>query len=152
MSVPQADPPGPIAAEIRAQAVAQSGRIATIRRLCAGRYPEIEAQAIRDGWDATRCELELLRASRPKAPAVHFRDNSVDSRTLEAACLITAGLQNAEKLFDEQTLDAATRRFRGAIGLQEFLLEAAWANGFTGPHAPPLRLHPAHRVLVPGAG
>ena len=123
---------GPTADQIRAEALAENARIATIRRLCAGRYPEIEAQAIRDGWDATRCELELLRASRPKAPAVHFRDNSVDSRTLEAACLMTSGLQSVEKLFDEQTLDAAGRRFRGAIGLQELLLEAAWANGFTG--------------------
>ena len=123
---------GPTADQIRAEAMAENARIATIRRICAGRYPEIEAQAIRDGWDATRCELEVLRASRPKAPAVHFRDNSVDSRTLEAACLMTAGFQNAERLYDEQTLEAAHRRFRGAIGLQELLLEAAWANGFTG--------------------
>ena len=32
----------------------------------------------------------------------------------------------------EQTLELASRRFRGGIGLQELLLEAAWANGYTG--------------------
>ena len=55
--------------------LAETNRIAAIRQICAGRHPEIEAQAIREGWDATRCELEVLRASRPKAPAVHVRDN-----------------------------------------------------------------------------
>ncbi|MCY3024584.1 MAG: HK97 family phage prohead protease, partial [Planctomycetota bacterium] len=58
------------AATIRAEAAAESARIAAIRKLCGGKFAELETQAIRDGWDATRCELELLRASRPKAPAV----------------------------------------------------------------------------------
>ncbi len=123
---------GPAAAQIRAEALAESNRIAEIRQFCAGRFPEIEARAIREGWDRDRCELEALRTTRPKAPAAHFVDNSVDSRTLEAACLMASGLQGVEKQFDDETLDAADRRFRGAIGLQELLLEAAWANGFTG--------------------
>jgi hypothetical protein len=37
-----------------------------------------------------------------------------------------------EKHFDEPTLEAAQKKFRGGIGLQELLLEAAWANGYTG--------------------
>jgi hypothetical protein len=41
-------------------------------------------------------------------------------------------LAKAEDQYDEPTLDAATRRFRGGIGLQELLLEAAWANGYSG--------------------
>jgi len=123
---------GPTAEEIRAEALAESKRIAKIRQICCGRFPQIEAEAIRDAWDPIRCELEVLRAGRPQAPAVHSRDNSVNGTMLEAACLLTAGLGNAEKLFDDKTLEAASRRFRGGIGLQELLLEAAWANGFTG--------------------
>jgi hypothetical protein len=123
---------GPTAQEIRAQALAESNRIARIRELCAGGYPEIEARAIREAWGADRCALEVLRASRPKAPAAHFRDNSVNATMLEAACLVTAGLANAEELFDEAALVAAQRRYRGSIGLKELLLEAAWANGYTG--------------------
>ena len=46
--------------------------------------------------------------------------------------MLTAKLDGVEKLFDEQTLEAAQQRFRGGIGLQELLLEAAWANGYTG--------------------
>jgi hypothetical protein len=127
----QADP---TIAKMRAEALAETNRIAEIRRVCAGKFPNIEAQAIRDGWDATRCELEVLRGSRPKAPAVHVHDsnNNVNNRLLEAACLMTAKLEGVEKIYDEPTLEAAGQRFRGGIGLQELLLEAAWANGFTG--------------------
>jgi len=117
---------------IRAQAAAEVERIAQVRRLCGGRHPEIEARAIREGWDATRCELEVLRASRPRTPAIHVSDNTINARVLEAACLLTGRVDNIEAVFDEQTLETASKRFRGGIGLQELLLEAAWANGYTG--------------------
>jgi hypothetical protein len=118
--------------DIRAQAAAEVERIAAIRRICAGKNAALEARAIRDGWDAQRTELEVLRATRPAAPAVHAPDNSVNGLVLEAACLLTAKAAHVEEAYDVQTLDLASRRFRGGIGLQELLLEAAWANGYTG--------------------
>ena len=118
--------------KMRAEAAAESARIATMRRLCAGEHPEIEARAIREGWDATRCELEILRTNRPTAPAAHVRAETVNGTVLEAACLLTAKLDGIENLYDEQALEAAQKRFRGGIGLQELILEAAWANGYTG--------------------
>lgn len=123
---------GPTAEEIRAAALAERQRIDGIHRICNGQHPRVEGQAIREGWDTIHCELEVLREGRPKAPAAHFRDNTVNATVLEAACLMTAGLQDAEKQFDEATLEAADRRFKGSLGLQELLLEAAWANGFSG--------------------
>ena len=124
---------GPTAAQIRAEALAESNRINTAREIFAGQHPDLEVQAIRDGWDAIRCELEKLRHDRPKAPAIHVApSNAVSARTLEAACLMTAKLEGVEQRFDEPTLEAATQRFRGSIGLQELILEAAWANGYTG--------------------
>ncbi len=131
-------PDGPPAAtqvsaeEVRAQALAETNRIAAIRRVCAGRLPEVEAQAIRDGWDATRTELEVLRATRPRTTIAHGADAPVTGTVLEAACLMTAGLDGLDRLYESQTLELAARRFRGGIGLQELLLEAAWANGYTG--------------------
>lgn len=116
----------------QADAAAEAARVLAIRQICAGRHPDIEAQAVRDKWDVNRCALEILRASRPKAPAVHFRDDAVNGTVLEAACMLTAKAAAVETMFDEPTLDAAQRRFRGGIGLQELLLEAAWANGYTG--------------------
>jgi len=123
--------------ELRARVAAETQRIAGIRKVCGddGKHTDIEAKAIEEGWDATRCELEVLRASRPKAPAVHVRDaHSVDSRVLEAACLVTGGIRGDDLLAShgEQALETAATRYRGGIGLQELLLEAAWANGYTG--------------------
>jgi hypothetical protein len=129
---PSPAPPSVTAADVRAQALAETARITTVRRICAGRFPEIEAQAIRDGWDATRTELEVLRATRPRSPAPHGGDAPVTGTVLEAACLLTAKFDGVERMYDPQTLDAAARRFRSGIGLQELLLEAAWANGYTG--------------------
>lgn len=118
--------------EIRSQAAAEVSRISAVRRICDGRFPEIEAKAIREGWDATRCELEVLRANRPRTPAIHMHDKTINGRVLEAACLMTGHVDQIDAMFDGQTLDAANERFRGGIGLQELLLEAAWANGYTG--------------------
>lgn len=123
------------AAAIRAEAFAETTRIAAVRRVCAGRFPEIEAKAIGEGWDATRTELEVLRAARPQAPsapAIHAADHTVTAAVLQAACLLTAKLDDVEKVCEAPALEAASRRFRGGIGLQELLLEAAWANGYTG--------------------
>jgi len=63
---------------------------------------------------------------------VHVVDTSIDGHVLEAACLLTGKHADTERTFDERTLEAADRRFRGGITLQELLLEAAWANGYTG--------------------
>jgi hypothetical protein len=118
--------------EMRAQAAAESERISAIRRFYAGRNARLEAQAIREGWSEQRAELEFLRQTRPAVPAVHVTNNPINAAVLEAACLQTAGLSNLEQEHQPQTLDAASKRFRGGIGLQELLLEAAWANGYTG--------------------
>jgi len=125
------DLPDPVA-DIRARAAAETKRIAAIRKICADAHPEIEAKAIGEGWDKTRTELEVLRAARPKAPSAHVPDNTVTGGVLEAACMLTAGLVKPEDHCAEQALEVAAKRFRGGIGLQELLLEAAWANGYTG--------------------
>ncbi len=128
-----ADPaPGAGVAALRAEALAETSRIAAVRKICAGKHLDIEAQAIRDGWDATRTELEVLRASRPKAPSIHAPDTSITAEVLEAACFQSAKLEAIEKVCSAQALEAAAKRFQGGLGLQELLFEAAIANGYTG--------------------
>lgn len=122
--------------ELRAQMAAETDRISAIRRLCAGQHGQIESQAIRDGWDATRTELEVLRASRPKPPEApgiqsHGR-GPVTQKVLEAACILSGRMESPEKHCDERDLEAASRAFGRTLGLQELLLHAAWANGYTG--------------------
>lgn len=118
--------------DIRAAALAETSRIAAIRRVCAGRHEDIEARAIGEGWDVKSTELEVLRASRPAAPAAHIRDSGVDADILAAAVCISGGMTPGESGFDPKVLEAAGRRFRNGIGLQELVMEAAWANGYQG--------------------
>ena len=115
---------------IRAEAVRESERIAAIRKLFNGRFAALEAKAIGEGWDETKCQLELIRAERPTAPAVIVKEAELNTTILEAACMLSAQFKGVEKMYDDQTLEAAGKK-RG-LGLQELLLEAAWANGYTG--------------------
>jgi len=121
------------AAKIRADATAEAKRIAAVTKAC-GRHQDILAKALEEGWDASRAELEVLRAERPAPPAAHVPNDSLDGRVLEAACMISGGLaaDAAVQAYGEQTVEAAAKRFRGGIGLQELILEAAWANGWQG--------------------
>jgi hypothetical protein len=106
---------------LRSAHAAETERIAAIRRICGGRLPKLEAQAIRDGWNEQRTELEALRVQRPAVAAVHVPDNTVSSAVLEAACMLAAGYRQIEEEVDPQSLELAARRFRGGIGLQELL-------------------------------
>jgi phage head maturation protease len=118
--------------KLRRSMATELNRIEAIRKACGGRHPDIEGKAITEGWEPMRAELEVLRLDRPKAPAIHSADRSITTNVLEAACMMTARHPDVESQYDEKTLETATRRFRGGIGLQELLLEAAWANGYSG--------------------
>lgn len=106
--------------EMRKKVVDETRRINAIRNICDSKHADIEAKAIEEGWDATRCELEVLRACRPKAPAVHVVRNSHTPEVFEAVALMAAGIvQNRlEAIYQEQTLEAADK-LRG-VGIQEF--------------------------------
>ena len=121
-------------ADMRASAAAEQTRIVAVRKVCGDAHAEIAAKAIAEGWDVTRTELEVLRADRPKAPAAHIPDNSMTGSVLEAACMLTGGVKGDAVVaaFGEKSVEAADKRFKGGIGLQELLLEAAWANGYDG--------------------
>ena len=120
-------------ATLRADLASETNRVNAIRRICAGKHPDLEAKAIGEGWDETRTELEVLRAGRPTAPGVmNGGHEPASSQALEAAICAAGKLSDLETRFSEQTLDAAHKRFKGRVGLQEILLEAAWANGYGG--------------------
>jgi len=138
-NVKTADPAAPATAEPNVQLTldqqirAEKERILAIREICAGKFPKIEAKAIAEKWDVSRVALEVMRQDRPKAPVVHVRTSDLPvGKVLEAACMLTGKARDVEKMYDEPVLETASQRFRGGIGLQELLLEAAWANGYTG--------------------
>lgn len=88
----------PTADEIRAEALAETERIAAIRKACGSRFTDIEATAIRDGWDGQRTELEVLRASRPVVQVTPSRPEPATRMVLTAAILAHMGHESlAEK-------------------------------------------------------
>jgi phage major head subunit gpT-like protein len=79
-----------------------------------------------------------------------MRDTNLTGEILEAACLISANHAQAEEICSEQALEAASRRYRGGIGLQELIMEAAWANGYQGRNFRDTR--DVLRFAFPGGG
>lgn len=122
--------------DIRATAVAETRRIAAVQA-AAKDHPEIAAQAIDAGWDLQRTkdavELKELRAGRVKAPGMIVASAArFDAQVIEAAMCAGARLGDLEKRFDQKTLEAAHKQFRGTLGVQELLIEAARAAGWSG--------------------
>lgn len=120
-------------ADLRAQLAGETTRVGAIRKICAGRHADIEAKAIKEGWDEPRTELAVLREERPRGPAIHASSDGgpVAAEVIEAALCGTANTPNREKLFSTQVLEAADKRFR-RLGLQELIIMAAQANGYCG--------------------
>jgi len=102
------------AKQLREAAAQEAERIAAVRKVT-GDYPEIEAQAIKEGWSAERAELEVLRVSRPSGPAIHAtRDLSGNPQVIEAALCMQAAVPVGERDYQPQVLEAAERyRKRG---------------------------------------
>ncbi|MDH4201402.1 MAG: Mu-like prophage major head subunit gpT family protein [Phycisphaerae bacterium] len=109
-----------LVADMRQKVAAETQRIQAVRDVCDGKHADIEAKAIEEGWDVTKCELEVLRASRPKAPVVHTQKSVATPQVFEAVALMSSGLGNArlEAMYDAPILEAADK-LRG-IGIQEF--------------------------------
>lgn len=142
---PPADPPADPLVQLRRERADEIQRMTRIAEICAQyespsievgegdqrRRVNLEAHAVAEGWDANQTELYALRVSRPQVPAIHTRGGEAPgANVLEAAACMSLNLAKIEEHFDEQTLEAAHTQFRGRIGMQEMLLEAAWQNGY----------------------
>ncbi|HBG25673.1 MAG: hypothetical protein A2Y10_02485 [Planctomycetes bacterium GWF2_41_51] len=107
-------------ADIRAAAAAETTRITAIKKICSGKYDDIEAKAIAEGWDQPKCELEVLRASRPNVNIITSQKITATPKVYEAVALMASGIAGSrlEKFYDNQTLEQADK-LRG-IGIQEY--------------------------------
>jgi len=70
----------------------EASRVLAIRMICGGRHPEIEEQAIREGWDVNKTALAVLRAERPHAPAIQVARDPRTVQHLEAAACLRYGV------------------------------------------------------------
>lgn len=128
-----------VIARLRAETVAETKRIAEIRRICGGatggnKHAEIEVQAIAEGWDSATTELAVLRAERPILALGGVRrdaDPAHAGRAMEAALCLSAGIpeETVGKWYDQRTMNAAlSGRLRNA-GLHSLLSYAVEAAG-----------------------
>jgi len=99
---------------------AETRRIEAIRKLCAGKHADIEAKAIEKGWDETKTELHLLRASRPQVQIVTSQPRNTSPQVFEAIAMMASGFPSSriEAAYTEPVLEAADK-LRG-VGIQEF--------------------------------
>ena len=119
---------------LRLELAKETERVNTIRRICAGNHPDIEAKAIREGWGEDKTKLEVMLAERQTAPNINVPESVETLGVLEAAAMMSGGVSGDAllKRHGEKVVEAADKRYKGRLGLQQLLMEAARANGYSG--------------------
>ena len=112
-AMPPAQAPDPALAAQEA-IKAERGRVAEIRKVCAGEFPAIEAKAVDEGWDLNRTTAAVLAAYREREPVtapnvIVKAEAKPDRKTLEAAVCLRAGISEdvVAKDYGEQVAEAA---------------------------------------------
>ena len=112
---------------------AERKRVADIRAICAGEFPEIEAEAIDNGLGIDEVREKVLAAFRKKqpttAPNVIIKAEQTDAKTLEASFMLRAGLgeEDVQKAYGDQTLEAAAKA--RDISMKELFCESLKIEG-----------------------
>jgi phage head maturation protease len=102
---------------------------------------ELRAQrAIADKTSAKDFHYDLLVSVQAKQSHGPYRpyipgSPKLNSRVLEAAVCMAGRLEGHEKMFDDQTLQAAHDQFRNGIGLKQIFLLCAQQNGHHANYA-----------------
>ena len=115
---------------------AERSRVAAVRLVCNGEFPEIEAEAVEGGWDANttaRKVLDAVRARRPSAGVnvvVHGQSGPGELRkAITAAMCIRCGLEpeSLEKDYGAKAVEAGMREMD--MPLKQLLAECLRMEG-----------------------
>lgn len=104
--------------------------VAAVEKMC--------EHAIESKMDLQEFRAELYESAVPLAHTVaapRSRDKALTNRVLEAALCQAGRLGEIEKHYTDQELQSAYDRFRDGIGLNQFLVLCAEANGYRGMSA-----------------
>lgn len=94
---------------------AERARVAEIKDICAGDFPEIEAEAVKSGWDTAETRQKVLEALRANRPAASFNiavpNKDVTANAIECGLCLRSGVQEDTllKKYGEQTVEAAEK-------------------------------------------
>ena len=131
----------PAAADIEAAAAAavkaERERVSAISAACGGEFPEIQAQAVAEGWTIEATNAALVSALRKRgpapAPAVAVKAAAPTEKVLAAALAITAGIDEADLAKGgseaEKAVEAAAKY--AGIGLRDVVRECVRVAGGT---------------------
>jgi hypothetical protein len=109
--VVQASTPAPPQPPPQDNLVAEVERFKAIQAIF-GDHVDLAEKAIQEKWPIERCQLEVIRASRPKAPAAHVRSEQIDQHVLTCALRMQARDSRVEKDYKPEALEVADR-YRG---------------------------------------
>ncbi len=118
---------GKMMLEFQQKMMIDQRRIAAIEKIGGGKFPDLEAKAIEDGWAVQKFQMEYQAKTMPDASTVsvtgvrQYSCSGLKPTALEAIALASSGSSMAflESQYDEPTLDQIDR-FRG-VGIQEFV-------------------------------
>ena len=95
---------------------AERDRVAMIKAVCKGEFPEIEAKAISEGWQKDQLNEAVLAAFRAKQPTADVnitikKENAMNAKHLEAALSLRAGISGDKLVKDkgEEVVEAAMK-------------------------------------------
>lgn len=140
-------------AQMRQAAGAELDRQAKINALCA-KHPIIGQKAVADGWDEPRTKIAVLEAQLKELelsspPAGHVKSSGpATGRVLEAALMQQRKIAGHEKAFTDQENQEAHTMFKGRVGLQQMVLQAAAANGMMVSPGTTVTLSNAHEIFA----
>ena len=136
----------PAAPVVDAKAVAQEAikaerdRVAMIKAVCKGEFPEIEAKAISEGWDKNQLNEAVLAAYRQKQPTTDVnitikKENGMNAKHLEAALSLRAGIDGDQlaKEMGDQVVEAAQKDMD--MPLRSVLAECMRLEGIEPPRS-----------------
>ena len=97
------------------------------------RVRAVADRAIAGGWDRSRAEVEMIRASRPVGPGVSVaRDTHLDQEVVECGLAMGGSLDRIDTVYPAAVCEAARKRWKGGLSLVECASVVARRNGFRG--------------------
>lgn len=133
MTVPAFDVQASLA-DLNKQVASQLKKHSEIQAKAAG-HPDIAAKAIEEDWSVDKVELETMKAAATRTRPTSFGSAQNEEQNmplvLEAAVCTARGHKDVEKNYDDKTLQAAHTLYRGQIGLQQMILQAASMLGMS---------------------